>query len=119
MDALIEFAGLDTLLAIIVFVGSVIRAGQGEKVPALQGLISAFTPFFVVMCLIWLMQWLAGLVSLVIEPKALIAFGGLFAFLGNSWIIGLIRNGKAIEEGGALEGVISLLKSIITFKKQP
>jgi hypothetical protein len=35
MDKLIEFLGRDTLLAIVIFIGCVIRAGQGEKVPAL------------------------------------------------------------------------------------
>lgn len=117
MDHLIDFLGLDALLAIVVFTGSVIRAGQGEKVPALPGLVSAFTPFFVVMCLLWLLEWFCSWFSLSVPAKPMLAFGGLFAYLGNSWILGLIRNGKSIEEHGALQSLLSLVKTIVTFKK--
>jgi xanthosine utilization system XapX-like protein len=119
MDKLIEFLGRDTLLAIVIFIGCVIRAGQGEKVPALQGLVSAFTPFFVVYCLVVLFEWALSLLTLQMPAVPLIALGGLFAFLGNSWIIGLIRDGKSIEEKGAVESLLHLAKSIFNLKKQP
>lgn len=118
MDHLIELLGRDTFLAIFVYVGSVLRAGKGDKVPVVEGLIAAFVPFFVIVCLIWLFEFGLGMFGLVLSAKVLGAAGGIGGFLGNSWIAGLIKNGKNIEENGAVETLVALIKSIVNLRKQ-
>ncbi|MVM34371.1 hypothetical protein GO755_30345 [Spirosoma sp. HMF4905] len=81
MDYLLDLFGRDALLVFVVFVGSVIRAGKGERVPAIQGLLSAFAPFFVVMCLLYLLEWGVSLLGLELPAKPMIAFGGLFGWI--------------------------------------
>ncbi|UFH52538.1 hypothetical protein [Spirosoma sp. KNUC1025] len=119
MDALIDFLGRDTFMALVVFVGCVVRASQGEKVPVVQGLISAFTPFFVIVCLLYLLEWGVGQFGLALPPKVFGALGGLFGYLANSWLAGLQKDGAAIAENGAASSLIAIAKSIVNFKKTP
>lgn len=117
MDAVIDFVGRDTFILLAVFIGANIRAGKPEKVPVMDGLILAFTPFFVVLCLLFIFEWLLSGFGLEVPAKVMGATGGIFGFLGNSWLIGLAKNGKVIEEGGALEALANLTKSTVNFKK--
>ncbi|GAB4023308.1 hypothetical protein GCM10028808_73350 [Spirosoma migulaei] len=117
MDAVIEFLGRDTFVILVLFIAVNIRAGKPEKVPVFHGFALAFPPFFIVLCILYIFEWVLGWFSLVIPALPLASVGGLFGFLGNSWIAGLTKNGKTIEEEGALGAFASLVKSILTFKK--
>ena len=118
MEQIIEFLGRDTFVILILFVAVNIRAGKPEKIPVVQGLVMAFTPFFVVLCLLYLFEWGLGLFGLVIPARALGAMGGVGGYLGNSWLIGLAKNGKRIEEEGAVESLTSFTKAVINFSKK-
>lgn len=117
MDKLIDFLGRDTFIIAVLFIAVNIRAGKPEKVPAIDGLISAFTPFFVVICILYLVEWGFSWFGLIIPALPLAAMGGLGGYLGNSWVLGLQKDGKGIEEKGALSAMGSLIKSVTNFKK--
>lgn len=117
MNAVIDFLGRDTFIILILFVAVNIRAGKPEKIPVVQGLVLAFTPFFVVLCLLYIFEYALSLFGIEITAKAIAAAGGIGGYLGNSWLAGLTKNGKQIEEDGAVETIASLAKSVIKFKK--
>ncbi|GAB3550130.1 hypothetical protein [Spirosoma fluminis] len=119
MEDIINVVGIDTFVALAVYVGTIIRAGKGEKVDVLHGLISSFAPFFVVMCIIYIVEYALSWFGIVPPAKPLGALGGLFGYLSNSWLIGLSKDGKQIEEGGAAASVVTFIKSVLTLKKQP
>lgn len=118
MDEFIEYIGRDTFFAVVVYIGVTCRSGKGEKVNVVHGLFASFVPFFPIMCLLIIFEYLTSLVGLVIPAKPLGAIGGIFGFLSNSWIIGLDKDGKYIEEHGAVKGIQNLVKEMLTFKKQ-
>ncbi|UHG93284.1 hypothetical protein [Spirosoma oryzicola] len=118
MDKLIDFLGRDTFIIAVLFIAVNIRAGKPEKVPILDGLTLSFTPFFVVLCLLYLFEFGLGLFGLELPAKVLGATAGVFGYLGNSWLVGLAKNGERIEEGGSLEALAGLIKSVINFFKK-
>ena len=118
INAVIQFLGRDTFVSVVLFVAVNIRAGKPEKIPIVQGFSLSFTPFFIVLCILYIFEYALSLFGLAMPTKIVASVGGLFGFLGNSWLIGLAKNGKLIEEGGALESIAALVKAVVNFFKK-
>jgi len=117
MDFIIAFlGGPDGFVAFITLLGSAFRSRNGERVPVVQGLLSTLVSFFVVLMIIWLLEYAVGLSGRMLPPKPLAGLGGLFGFLGNYWIAGLQRNGRLIARGGAAESLLKIIKTVTNLK---
>lgn len=104
-------------MAILVFTGSVLRGGRGKKIPVLDGLVAAFVPFFVIMCLMWILEYSVGVFGVILPAKPFGAIGGIGGYLGNYWISALQRNGRSIAKQGALQSLLEVIKGIVNLKK--
>ncbi|QMW05355.1 hypothetical protein [Spirosoma foliorum] len=118
MDYIIEFIGRDTFVILALFIGVNLRAGKPEKEPIFQSLVLAITPFFVLFCLLYIFEWLLGLVGLELPTKVMGAMGGVAGYMANSWLAGLAKDGKTIEKDGASAVVLNIIRKITNLTKK-
>lgn len=102
----------DVLYAMAVYVGAAVRSGRAEKVPPISALLSAFVPAFVTYCVLILLHYAITQAGYDPPVRVIAAVGGLLGYLGNKVTAGVELQGKRIEDGSAIDWIISVLSQL-------